>query len=128
MLNQLPPIVVSTGATAPVRPELRSFGGESRPLLQNAVPGLHEAVPGKPAGETAGTKLERLVEQAARDLFPGREVAVESFFDEASGRYVHRIADGESGELLLQTPPDELLRFFASGREPYGQPLLDIDA
>lgn len=75
-----------------------------------------------------GTKLQRLVEAAARERFPGREVAVESFYDKDSGRYVHRIADSESGELLLQTPPDELLRFFASGREPYGQPLLDIDA
>jgi hypothetical protein len=121
MLNQLPSMIVSTGAAEPVRPDLRPSGGESRPLLQDAVPT-------KPAGETAGTKLERLVEQAARELFPGREVAVQSFFDKESGRFVHRIADGESGELLMQTPPDELLRFFASGREPYGQPLLDIDA
>ena len=103
-----------------MRPELRPIESESPPVLQSAV--------GKPKGELAGARLERIVEQAARDLFPGREVAVQSFYDKDSGRYVHRIADSESGELLLQTPPDELLRFFASGREPFGQPLLAIDA
>jgi uncharacterized FlaG/YvyC family protein len=93
-------------------------------MLQQAV----QAAAGKPEAEPLGSRLEQIVDQAARDLFPGREVAVESFYDKASGRYVHRIADSESGELLLQTPPDELLRFFASGREPYGAPLLEIDA
>jgi hypothetical protein len=114
----------SSGPSAPIRPEIRPLEGESRPVLRQAVP----TVVGKPAGDPAGSQLERLVEQAARDLFPGREVAVQSFYDEDSGRYVHRIADGQSGELLLQTPPDELLRFFASGREPYGAPLLQIEA
>lgn len=79
-------------------------------------------------GATAGTSLERVVQQAARDLFPGREVAVESFYDKASGRFVHRIADGESGEILVQTPSDSLLRFFASGRQPFGEPLLRLEA
>jgi uncharacterized FlaG/YvyC family protein len=124
MLNQLPPIVLSSGASASMRPEIRPIETESRPVLQAAV----QPAVGKGADEPAAAKLERIVEQAARELFPGREVAVQSFFDKESGRFVHRIADGESGELLMQTPPDELLRFFASGREPYGQPLLDIDA
>mgnify|MGYP002076906426 CR=1 FL=1 len=78
--------------------------------------------------EVADTSLERVVQQAARDLFPGREVAVESFYDKASGRFVHRIADGESGEVLAQTPSDSLLRFFASGRQPLGGPLLRLEA
>jgi uncharacterized FlaG/YvyC family protein len=125
MLNQLPLIVSSSGPASPVRPDLRPTQSESRPMLQQAI---QPPAVGNPAGEPVGAKLERIVEQAARDLFPGREVAVQSFYDKDSGRYVHRIADGESGELLLQTPPDELLRFFASGREPYGQPLLEIDA
>jgi hypothetical protein len=124
MVNQLPPMMPSSGPSAPVRPEIRPLEDESRPVLRPAVP----TVVGQPAGDPAGSQLERLVEQAARDLYPGREVAVQSFYDEDSGRYVHRIADGQSGELLLQTPPDELLRFFASGREPYGAPLLEIEA
>lgn len=124
MLNQLPPMMPSSGPAAPVRPEVRPTLTESRPVLQQAV----QPVVGNPAGERVGGKLEQIVEQAARDLFPDREVAVQSFYDKDSGRFVHRIADGASGELLLQTPPDELLRFFASGREPFGQPLLEIDA
>jgi uncharacterized FlaG/YvyC family protein len=124
MLNQLPPIVSSTGPAASVRPEPRPIESASRPVLQQAV----QPVTGTPKAEASGSRLEQIVEQAARDLFPGREVAVQSFYDKDSGRYVHRIADNESGELLLQTPPDELLRFFASGREPYGAPLLEIDA
>ena len=124
MLNQLPPMMPSSGPASPVRPEPRPTLTESRPVLQQAV----QPVVGNPAGERVGGKLEQIVEQAARELFPGREVAVQSFYDKDSGRFVHRIADGESGELLLQTPPDELLRFFASGREPYGTPLLEIDA
>ncbi len=86
------------------------------------------AVTARVPAETAGMSLERIVQQAARDLFPGREVAVESFYDKASGRFVHRIADGESGELLAQTPSDSLLRFFASGRQPLGKPLLRLEA
>ena len=124
MLNQLPPIVSSSGPASPVRPEVRPIESASRPVLQEAV----QPAVDQPEGEPAGSKLEQIVEQAARDLFPGREVAVQSFFDKDSGRYVHRIADNASGELLLQTPPDELLRFFASGREPFGAPLLEIDA
>lgn len=124
MLNDLSPIMPLSGASSPVRPEPRPITSDSRPLLQQAV----QAVEAKPKGEGVAGKLEQIVEQAARELFPGREVAVQSFFDKDSGRYVHRIADTQSGELLLQTPPDELLRFFASGREPYGEPLLEIDA
>ena len=124
MLNQLPPMMSSSGPASPVRPEPRPIESASRPVLQQGV----QPVVGNPAGERVGGKLEQIVEQAARELFPGREVAVQSFYDKDSGRYVHRIADGASGELLLQTPPDELLRFFASGREPYGAPLLEIDA
>jgi uncharacterized FlaG/YvyC family protein len=125
MLNQLPPIMPSSGAVASVRPEFRPPMGESRSVVQQppALPAV-----AKSTAANAAAELERIVEQAARDLFPGREVAVQSFYDKDSGRYVHRIADGRSGELLLQTPPDELLRFFASGREPFGQPLLAIDA
>lgn len=124
MLNTLPAIILASGASISARPELRPTGGEGRAVTSE----LQSVASDDALGELAGAKLERLAEMAANELFPDREVAVESFYDESSGRYVHRIADSESGELLLQTPPDELLRFFASGREPYGAPLLEIDA
>ena len=124
MLNQLAPIIPASGSSISARSELRQTGGDSRALVAEARSIAPVAAP----NELAEAKLDRLAEAAAKELFPGHEVAVESFYDKDSGRYVHRIADRESGELLLQTPPDELLRFFASGREPYGAPLLEIDA
>ena len=124
MLNELPAIIPASGTSFSARPELRPTDGESRVVAAEPRPSADAL----PLNEAAGAQLERLAEEAAKQLFPGREVAVESFYDKNSGRYVHRIADSESGELLLQTPPDELLRFFASGREPYGAPLVEIDA
>lgn len=124
MLNELPAMIPASGVSLSARPELRPTGGHSHAVKPKP---LHSA-DALQLGEAAGAKLDRLAEEAAKQMFPGREVAVESFYDKSSGRYVHRIADSESGELLLQTPPDELLRFFASGREPYGEPLLEIDA
>lgn len=125
MLNPLSPIVPSSGASVAARVEQRSPSGAEAPAPAAVPPAT---VVEKPAATPAGRALERVVEQAARELFPGREIAVESFFDKDSGRYVHRIADGESGEVLVQTPPDELLRFFASGRQLLDKPLLKLDA
>ena len=122
MLNQLPPIITTSGQAAPSRPLAGPAGAAS------GAPERPSAVPGPVPDEPVAARLQQVVAQAARELFPGREVAVESFYDEESGRYVHRIADGASGELLLQTPPDELLRFFASGRELFDQPLVRVDA
>ena len=124
MLNTLSAIIPSSGVSISARLEVLPTGGESRVVVAEARP----VASGKALDELAGTKLDRLAEAAAKELVPGREVAVESFYDKSSGRYVHRIADSESGELLLLTPPDELLRFVASGRERYGAPLLKFDA
>ena len=49
-------------------------------------------------------------------MFAEREVEVTSFHDRASGRIVCTVADRRSGEVLMQTPPEALLRFFASTR------------
>ena len=116
MLNPLMPMIQSSGAAAAT--------GRAGPAPNAAAAAL--LVPAGP--EAARSSLEQVVHEAARDLFPGREVAVESFYDKASGRFVHRIADGESGEVLAQMPSDSLLRFFASGRESLGRPLLRLEA
>lgn len=129
MLNPLSPIVPSSGLASPaptaaVRNEPRPGTGSGN---ERHLP-VRDPATDKPAAGAGGRTLERVVEQAAKELFPGREIAVESFFDKDSGRYVHRIADSESGELLIQTPPDELLRFFANSREMLDKPLLKLDA
>lgn len=115
MLNVLPP----TAAPGSQAPSLRPHGAALAAPRQT----LLDPTP----SDSARLQLERVVTQAARERFPDRDVAVESFYDQASGRYVHRIADNESGEVLLQTPPDELLRFFASGREALNEPLVRFE-
>ncbi len=66
--------------------------------------------------------------RAAGALYGDREVEVSSFHDERTGRMVHRIADPYSGQVLMQSPSDELLRFYASSRASASGPLLAIDA
>lgn len=71
--------------------------------------------------------VERAIEAAARGVFGEREIEVEGFRDEASGRFVYRVADRRSGEVLIQSPPDALLRFFASARAALG-PFVAVEA
>ena len=61
-------------------------------------------------------------------MFAEREVEVTSFHDRASGRMVCTVADRRSGEVLMQSPPDALLRFFASTRAMLAEPLVAVDA
>jgi uncharacterized FlaG/YvyC family protein len=53
---------------------------------------------------------------------------VTSFVDTESGRSVYRVADRTTGEVLMQSPAEELLRFYASSRVALERPLLAIDA
>jgi hypothetical protein len=76
----------------------------------------------------AGDLVARLASAAAVDRFPGREVAVDSYYDQAAGRAVYRVADRRTGEVLVEAPPEELLRFFAAMRTPPGAPLVVLQA
>ena len=75
-----------------------------------------------------GQALDRASRAAARALFGGRDVEVTSYADEGTGRMVYRIADRASGEVLHQSPSDELLRFFASSRAALERPLVAVEA
>lgn len=108
------------------KPEHRS--GEIRPDPGSRVrpqPGgnVEDAI----APEQTRT-LDQAAETAARTMFPGREIEVESYRDEKSGRFVYRVADKQSGHVIHQSPPDELLRFFASAREGQTGPLVQLKA
>lgn len=72
--------------------------------------------------------LDRASRAAARALFKDRDVEVTSFQDKGTGRIVYRVADRASGQVLHQSPPDALLRFFASARESLERPLVAVDA
>jgi len=121
MLREIPqtfPWSAPARSTAqPIRPEAPSA---ATPSASASV--SHAA---NPAG--AQGSVERSLLRAASTLFPERAVRVEGFRDEASGRFVYRVADRVSGEVLLQMPPEALLRFFASAQEALG-PLLEIEA
>ena len=75
----------------------------------------------------SGRNVDQAVKQAADAMFKGQEVEVRGFLDDGSGRFVYRISDKNSGEVLAQTPPDALLRFFAS-YEGAPTPLVSVDA
>jgi hypothetical protein len=72
--------------------------------------------------------LDRASRAAARAMFQDREVEITSFLDEDTGRTVYRVADRSSGEVLHQSPPDALLRFFATTRAALNGPLVAIEA
>lgn len=120
MLSELSGLVA-----APARPAAPQ---ESRTAAAAA------AVPVPSAERLAGRAVEpsqaldRASRTAARALFPDRDVEVTSFQDAGTGRLVYRVADRASGEVLHQSPPDALLRFYASVRASLEQPLVALEA
>lgn len=71
--------------------------------------------------------LDRASRAAARALFWGRDVEITSFQDQGTGRVVYRVADRASGQVLHQSPPEALLRFFASARQNLERPLVAVE-
>ena len=69
----------------------------------------------------------RAAEAVAKALAGSDNLDVASFHDDATGRFVTRVSDKWSGRVLLQTPPDDLLRFLASAPEGRAPPTV-IDA
>lgn len=114
---------LATALPPPVPPRAgpRAVEGEPRGAAGDALPG--------PAAATVEPvpPVEQAVQLAASALFRGRAVEVRGFVDDGSGRFVYRIADRQSGEVLMQSPPEALLRFFASARAALG-PMVRIEA
>lgn len=81
------------------------------PLDASTVSPKASVVDPKPVQKDA---LDEVLQRAAEAKFSGRKVDVKGFTDEATGRFVVRIADRDSGEVLTQTPPEPLLRFYAN--------------
>jgi hypothetical protein len=123
-----------------------SMAPPAAPVAAQRAPGRHAAAePGRdraatppvsavstaaaaaPESVAAIRPVGQSIQLAASALFRDREVEVQGFRDAGSGRFVYRIADRRSGEVLIQSPPDALLRFFASARDALG-PLVRIEA
>ena len=87
------------------------------------------AAHGLPAPHVAGDGTDPLkaAEAVAKALSGSDHLDVASFRDDATGRFVTRVTDKWSGRVLLQTPPEDLLRFLASAPEG-GPPPTVIDA
>ena len=115
------------------------------PTAATGAPSIIRAEPRPPAASEVGAAarpldamsrcavaptqaVDRAAHAAGRAMFPEREVEVTSFHDRASGRIVCTVADRRSGEVLMQSPPDALLRFFASTRAMLTEPLVAVDA
>jgi hypothetical protein len=80
-----------------------------------------------PVGPGAERSLQLAAEAAAQALHAEKAVKVSSFYDEATGRQIYRVADPVSGQVLSQSPPEELLRLYAAIRED-GRPLVEVEA
>lgn len=114
--------------TSPAAPLLPTQGWS---LVSRGAAGPRPTAPPEQAGQPARVPddiVARLAASAAAERFPGREVAVDSYYDTTVDRPVFRVADRRTGEVLLESPPEELLRFFAAAREPPGAPLVVLEA
>ena len=129
MIPTLPALSPST----PTGPAAIASRGDVRP-----IPGLASAaVAAVPSGSDTLTQaavepaqaLEEVATAAAQDLFPDRDVDVRSFYDQGADRFVYQVADRSTGELLVELPPDDLLRFYASSRAgEAAEPVLQLRA
>lgn len=128
--SSMPTALRTSQAVSPPRTEPIT-GGEVLPqptaASQQAVEASVEpkvAVSGSQSGEQ---QVDQAAQKAAELMFSNKEVEVRGFQDDGSGRFVYRISDKTSGQVLAQTPPDALLRFYAS-YESVSKPLVSVDA
>lgn len=120
-----PPATAVAAQRAPLRTAAEQPGLRGSETRMGSVSSARAAADADPAA--AIPPVERAIRLAASALFRDREVEVQGFPDAGSGRFVYRVADRRSGEVLIQLPPDALLRFFASARDALG-PLVRIEA
>ncbi len=120
MLNDISPVAGATLAGT------RAIAGPQARQAAVAVPSTVAATPRRATDPVRA--WERATQIAASTMFAGREVEVTSFHDQGSGRIVCKVADRSSGEVLMQSPPEALLRFFANTRDALAKPLLAVEA
>ncbi|MGD9508694.1 MAG: hypothetical protein AB7I59_04255 [Geminicoccaceae bacterium] len=124
----MPTELSMVGAPLPGRPT-GSLQAELRPATPVATAAMPVPAAARVTVQAAepSQALDRASRWAARALFQDRDVEVTSFQDKDSGRIVYRIADRASGQVLHQSPPDALLRFFASTRQSLERPLMAVE-
>lgn len=127
--SSMPAAIRTSQAVPPPRTE-PIVGGEAVPQRAAALPPAVKTsvepqakVSGNQSGEQ---QVDQAAQKAAELMFSNKEVEVRGFRDDGSGRFVYRISDKTSGQILTQTPPDALLRFYAS-YEGVSKPLVSVD-
>lgn len=124
MARDLPPLSPAPMvAPPPPRLEGRALAAPAETVSPATARPAQSAQPVEPV-----QALDRAAAAAARSMFKDHEVEVTSYHDDTSGRFVYRVADRLSGEVLLQSPPETLLRFFADTREALDKPLVTVHA
>lgn len=100
---------------------------ESEPAARTTGP----EAPGTTAAreEPATTALEKTLETILKEVlgedFSSRRLSIAQ--DEATGRFVYRVIDVNTGEVIRQYPPDEILKIVAQIRQAAGL-VLDANA
>lgn len=113
----------TTGSASPVAGSIASSTASAQGPRSAAPTQIAEPV--EPIGSSRATDaLDQRLRRAATALYGDREVQVETVHDDSTGRTVVRVRDRVSGEVVAQTPPEELLRFWATARQE--PPLVDI--
>ena len=125
MLNDVTSVGAVSRLPGAVSSDLRCSPAAMGSSLAPASPAAPQSIP-HPVEPTQ--MLDRASHAAARAMFKDRDVEVTSFHDELAGRVVYQVADRASGEVLMQSPPDALLRFFASTREALAEHLVELEA
>ena len=95
---------------------------------QSAPPGPNGRTP--PAADKTTTdsleqKLEAILKEVLGDDFSSRRLSIAQ--DEATGRFVYRVIDVTTGEVIRQYPPDEILKIVAQIQQASGL-ILDANA
>ncbi len=105
-------------------------GGPAPPLRSAHAPSdsPRAVAPVGPAqeGERLALDARAMLREAARLRHPDREVRVLMVPDQTTDRVVVRVEDRQSGELVAQYPPEDLLRFYAAARAGDRGPIIDL--
>lgn len=129
-LGPVEPVAAVNRRRPEAQPRDETGVGAADSLRQAGAADPAPAASGDPeVGQDATGALERKLEGILKEVlgsdFTSRRLSIAQ--DEATGRFVYRVIDINTGEVLRQYPPDEILRIVARIREAEGL-VLDSEA
>ncbi len=114
LLSPTPGLMPRSPSSASGEGGLRASSAGTPPVqaTQPVAPSTGPARPaaGTPSSPAAGDELRKAIEDAQTELqMVRRDLSMD--YDGETGRLVIKVIDGESGEVVRQIPPDEILAF-----------------